>query len=189
VIFGYNLTSLPKVETQDQRVALALFREARSSNSPYLSFLFHWQVLEVGRGAKPDRFVDRTLQKGGARLRLPTADVQSLPLGLRSLGQYMLDDCRHAIAHIKRKPGKKRLDLDSGDERMRLTISARVMEVFSEHYIREVLGLREQLHLVRRRGGTFPVFADEATLRTGGYQRAYASSNQRLARLFGGARS
>ena len=47
---GYNLTTIPKIETNEQRVALTLYREAKSSNNVYLSFLFYWQVLEVGKG-------------------------------------------------------------------------------------------------------------------------------------------
>src|SRR5260370_6750184 len=47
---GCHLSRLPYVKSEEQRVALALFREATASNSSYLSFLFYWQVLEVAGG-------------------------------------------------------------------------------------------------------------------------------------------
>jgi len=43
IIYGSDLIQIPLVRTQAQRVALALFREADSSNNEYLSFLFYWQ--------------------------------------------------------------------------------------------------------------------------------------------------
>lgn len=42
-IIGCDLARLPHIQTDEQRIALALFREANSSNSYYLSFLFYWR--------------------------------------------------------------------------------------------------------------------------------------------------
>lgn len=36
---GYDLVKIPWVKTEEQRIALGLFREARASNNPYLAFL------------------------------------------------------------------------------------------------------------------------------------------------------
>jgi len=47
---GYDINRIPEIETEEQRDALVLFREASSSNNDYLAFLFFWQVIEIGKG-------------------------------------------------------------------------------------------------------------------------------------------
>jgi hypothetical protein len=111
---GYDLTSIAHVETEQQRVALALFREASSSNNDYLSFLFYWQVLETG--------------------------------------------------------SPNPVDLDQPLERQRLTLSTRVIAAFARYYIREVLGLKNTLHLVQRKTGDIPVYADRNLLADRSYK-------------------
>ena len=175
IVLGYDLTRIPHVETDEQRIALALFREAHASNNDYLSFLFYWQVLEV-KGQKPEDVVDRAWRKDRTHVRLLKSDIDNLPLAGQRLGHYLLDDCRHAIAHIRRKSGKKTLDLDKPAERIRLTYSVRVIKAFAEHYIRDVLGLTEHLYLVRRRRGDFPTFVDSQTMRSGQFKQAYPSA-------------
>ncbi len=158
-VVGYDLTQIPHIQSEAQRIALALFREARASNNDYLSFLFFWQVLEINRGS-PEDFVNKALRKHRNRLRIDQSHIYRLPLNGRSLGRYLLDDCRHAIAHIRRRPGKEKLDLDKLNERMRLLSSTHVIEAFADHYIRDVLGLTNRLYLVLRKRGEVPVFVD-----------------------------
>ncbi len=178
-VAGYTLTRIPHVQNEAQRIALALFREARASNNDYLSFLFFWQVLEVD-GRSPEGFVDKAFRKHRARLRIDQSYISQLPLQGRTLGRYLLDDCRHAIAHIKRRPGKKKIDLDKPGERMRLAISTRVVEAFAKHYIEDVLCLTERMYLIRPRRGGFPLFVDNQTLRHGAYKQAYPSRPPRV---------
>lgn len=173
-VVNCDLHRLPHVQTDDQRIALALYREADGANNNYLRFLFFWQVLEVGRGADAVDFVDSAWRKDRARLRIQQSDVDELPLGMRSLGTYLLDDCRHAIAHIRRKPGEAKLDVDKREERHRLARSTRVVKAFAEHYIRGRLALVEHVWLMRPRRGGIPLFVDRATLMTDSFKRGYA---------------
>jgi hypothetical protein len=159
ISYGSNLIQIPLVRTQAQRVALALFREANSSNNQYLSFLFYWQILEID-GRDPVGFVNKTLVRDGSHLRYNRDDLTSLPLGGRSLGNYLLDDCRHAIAHIKRTAGKKTIDVDRWEDQSRIIQSTRVLREFSRFYISKALNLSERLHLVRKAQRSFPIFAD-----------------------------
>jgi len=182
---GYDLQRLPYITTAEQRIALALFREAHSSNSDYLSFLFYWQVLEVG-GGNPVRFVNRTLARRPASFYVDPKVIGQLPVGSRKLGEYLDDDCRDAIAHIRRWPGKKALDLDRRGERMRLAINVGVVKTFAEHYIREQLALRDSVYLVRLTPRGFPTFADPQTLRSRRVWRAYDAP--RFDRVFGRTR-
>jgi hypothetical protein len=176
---GGGLISIPHVQTIEQRVALSLFREARASNSRYLSFLFLWQSMEV-LGTKPHAFIKDVMENHRHQVPLEDSWFDRLPLSGRTIGDYLEDDCRHAIAHIKRWPGKKRLDLDSWDEHLRFAISVEVVEALSQTYIRHRLGMSEELTLVRPRSGGFPRFADRATLAKGRYEIAYPSRPLRL---------
>lgn len=172
-VSGCDITSIPKVETDTQRIALTLFREAAASNNNYLSFLFYWQVLETGGGTRPEHFVTNTYRKRPRGLMLDRHEVNRLPLNGRSLGTYLRDDCRDAIAHIRRKPGKKKLELDRTEERTRLSISVRVVRAFAKYYISHALSLQGRLYLVRETKRGFPIFADDEYIGEHGCVRAY----------------
>jgi methylamine utilization protein MauJ len=161
---NYEPDQIPKIQTNDQRVALALFREARASNNLYLSFLMYWQVIEVGNHDAIG-FINKTLSKRRDRLRLSQDDVKALELGPVHLGNYLSDNCRHAIAHFRRTPGKVAIDVDSWSDRCRLMRSTRVIESFASFYIVDALKLTEKLYLAKpqARGG-FPKFVDSSTL-------------------------
>lgn len=178
---GGTLISIPNVQTNEQRIALSLFREARASNSRYLSFLFFWQSMEV-LGTKPHAFIKDVMKNHRDQVLLDDSWFDRLPLSGRALGEYLEDDCRHAVAHIRRRPGKKRLDLDSWDEHLRFAISVGVVRALSEAYIKHRLGMTESLTLVRPWSGGFPRFVDKATSARGRYTVAYPSAPLRLKR-------
>jgi hypothetical protein len=158
---GYAISTLPKVETDDQRTALALYREARSSNKTWLAFLLFWQVLEVGGRIQPRAWIDKQVRAYPRKIHVPADNIRGLGLGTRKLGDYLENDCRHAIAHIRRTPGERALLVDVRADNVRMAISARVIECFAAHYIREVLGLSSRVHLVRGAAGRFPAFRTE----------------------------
>jgi len=187
VAFGGNtvncdLHRLPNVQTENQRRALALYREAGAANTPYLQFFFYWQVMEVGPGADAVGFVNRAWRRDRQRLHVQQDEIDALPLHGRSLGSYLLDDCRNAIAHIRRRPGRAGLNLDVREERSRFARSTWVVQAFAQHYIRTRLALTEYVYLMRPRSRGVPRFVDVHTLRTGRFRRAYASPSFR--RLF-----
>lgn len=159
---GGDLYTIPHVENEQQRVALALFREARASNNDYLSLLFFWQVLEVA-GEAPQKVADRIMAEPEKHRRLDRLYIDQLELGGRTLGTYLREDCRDAIAHIRRYQGLKEIDLDLLEERTRITFSSKAAEALAETFIRDELGLTKSAILVRPRGGGFPRFvpADE----------------------------
>lgn len=160
---GYTISTIPATETDDQRIALTLFREGHSSNKLLLSFLFYWQIMEI-RTNDPVGWINKTYYRRVAGFYFNTDDVQQLPLRGRKLGEYLQEDCRHAIAHIRRKPGKRPLKFDVGEEDRRLAISTRIIQELAKHYITNVLGLRNKLYLVRKGGLGFPVYVTKAFL-------------------------
>ena len=168
---GHNISSLPQIETDEQRTALLLYRDASSSNHNYLAFLFYWQILEVG-GTDAIGWVDKIIKARPPQLKLSHHDIQNLPTGTLSVGNYLYDDCRNAIAHIRRRPGKRKLLLDSASDTARIAISTRIVKALAEFYIENELGLTKRLWLVRKRSG-FPFYADEEYLCRHGCKMAY----------------
>jgi methylamine utilization protein MauJ len=141
------------------------------ANKVLLSLLLNWQIMEI-RHSDPVGWVNRVVRRNPQIfLRAVThRTLSELPLQGRSLGQYLLDDCRDAIAHIRRKPGRRALRFDDEEENGRLWRSAEVTKELARHYIRAELGVTELLHLVRPRRGGFPRYVDEATIQQGGYR-------------------
>ncbi|MCK4816851.1 hypothetical protein KA005_13865 [bacterium] len=158
----YDICEIPNIETENQKIALTLFREALHSNNEYLTFLFFWQVLETG-GNEPIGWVNKVYrkEKNFNRLLVSKDEVNHLPLNGKSLGNYLYDDCRNAIAHIKRDQGKVELKLDSPEDKRRIAISTNVVKKFARFYIEDKLKLQKGLYLVRKNGKGFPVFVNE----------------------------
>lgn len=172
-ITGFDLTKIPHIETENQLEALHLYRDGMSSNHDYLSFLFFWQILEIGC-ANPMGWIDKTLKRNRNRLGVSNEEIGRLPLNGRSLGNYLKDDCRNAIAHIRRKPGKTKLRLDTPSDLIRIARSTGIMKEFARFYIKNNLKLVKFLHLVRRKGREFPTYADEEFLRNNFCKLAYS---------------
>lgn len=169
---GDDICVLPKVETDQQRTALVMFRVARSSNNSYLSFLFFWQVMETSDTAVLE-WVNRAYGKHRDKLGITDYDLKRLPLEGRDLGDYLQDDCRHAIAHIKRWPGKMSLKLDTAVDNERIAVSSNIVERFAAFYIRTELGLRKRQYLIRKGGKGFPAYVDRDYLSTKSCTMAY----------------
>jgi hypothetical protein len=155
-VTGYHLSPIPNIETEEQRKALALMREARSANKVWLRFLFFWQILDIG--GNPKGWVNRTYRH--RTVHISPDEFKYLGTGGGRIGEFFEDVCRHAIAHIRRHPGKTTLRFDDRRENVRMVVSARIAERFAEHYVRTELRLTKNLHLMRlgRRG--FPTYVD-----------------------------
>jgi hypothetical protein len=104
---GGPLISVPHVQTNEQRTAPALFRETRAANSDYLSFLFFWQCMEVF-GADPRVFIADVMKNHRHQVPLEDSKFEDLPRGGRTIGECLYEDCRNAIAHVRRnRAGRK----------------------------------------------------------------------------------
>lgn len=156
----YNLWRIPYIQTPTQADALALFREASSSNNEYLAFLFYWQILEMGKGHASD-WVNKTYIQKRDSLFCSDHDLTQMPLNGKTLGKYFYEDCRCAIAHIcKPKPGNRIVRVDELKDIERISVSKRVIKAFARLYIKDVLGLNKTMYLFRK-GAGFPVFVSE----------------------------
>lgn len=169
---GYDICKIPQIETEEQRTALVLFREALSSNNEYLAFFFFWQVLEI---IKVDKigWINRAYKRNRNEIRLTDDEINVLPLKGKTLGGY-LNDCRNTIAHIVgKKAGKTILKLDNPEDNYRIHRSVNVIREFASFYIKDKLKLQKEMYLVRKSSKSFPMFVDEEYTRTYPYPIAY----------------
>ena len=82
---GYSYDSdfqrIPKIENEEQRNALILYREARSTNNDYLSFLFFWQILEIGYKGGPTNWINKTWRNNQSKISNGTKyDVEKISM-------------------------------------------------------------------------------------------------------------
>lgn len=158
---GYDINCIPEIETEAQRDALILFREALSSNNYYLAFLFFWQVIEIGNNDAIG-WINKAYRRNRNKIWLSKDDFSRLPLKGKSLGNYLYDDCRNAISHIhNRKAGKTKVKLDTPEDNFRISLSTRVIEKFARFYIEDRLKLKKRMYLVRKEGKGFPIYVNE----------------------------
>lgn len=172
LVTGYGLTQLPYIETENQRIALAWFREAKSSNKDWLAILIFWNILE-STISDPEKWLNDT--KNLIHTPFFQEEIKELPLNGKSLGDYFKNDCRHAIAHIKKEPGRKRaeLNIDVGVDIKRMKLSSSVLEEFAKYFIKNELNLDKKCYLVRERRKEFPKFVTEQIYKQMHYEIAY----------------
>lgn len=173
-VVGYNIDVIPQIETEAQRIALILYREASASNNDYLSFLFYWQILDTG-GTNAEDFVNNIHHKKPKEFRWDAEDITQLPLNGQKLGFFLRDEFRHAIAHIRRQSGRRKLEMDKIAERHRISNAVRIVKRIGEYYIREHLKLKKQLHLKRKGKSGFPAFVSTFDSFSQGWVTAYPS--------------
>lgn len=159
---GYDICRIPQVENEEQRDALFLFREGSACNNDYLSFLFFWQIMEIGTG-RPIEWINKTYKENRNKIRLPNSQFERLNLNGKRLGKYF-HDYRVAIAHIFTLYNNKkdlRLKLDSPAENVKIANSTWVIREFARLYIKGKLELEKSMYLLRKHGKGFPVYVTE----------------------------
>jgi len=166
---GYGISRIARITNEQQKIGLTLYREALGSNKVLMSLLLNWQIMEI-LGNSPVNWVNTVARREPQVFVGVHRQLNELPLQGRSLGVYLLEDCRHAIAHIRRHAGRRALKFNDMEENERLWRSARVTRALARHYIRTELGVAEKLHLVRPHAGGFPRYLDQDTLKKGWYR-------------------
>lgn len=84
---GYDICRIPQIENEEQNNALLLFRQASSSNNDYLSFIFFWQILEIGKN-DPIGWINKARRKHRNKLRISNDQFKRLPLSGKDPGHY-----------------------------------------------------------------------------------------------------
>ena len=131
---------LPAPVGENERLALALYREALNCNSIPYSFLGFAKILNmIGDGRKQVAWINATIPKltrnhdyeANQRIAKLTGD----------LGKYIYEDGRCAIAHAEKG---SRVNPDMADHERRLADDMPVVRVLAEYFIEYNLGIKSQ---------------------------------------------
>ena len=156
-----EISVIPEIENNEQRGALILFGEAKSTNNNYLYFLFFWQILEIDFG-KPIDWIDKVYHKNRNKLNIWEDYINNLPLKGRNLGYYFHDDFKNAISHIfKREKGKKRIKIDTPNDNILISAGRIIIKEFARFFIENELKLKKELYLARKGGKGFPIYVNK----------------------------
>lgn len=168
------ISRIAEIDNEKQRDALILFREALSTNNDYLSFLFFWQIMEIGEN-DPIGWINKVYYNvNHGKIRIQKYDYDRIQNSGQKLGNYFKDDCRDAIAHIhKRKVGKTKVKIDNLNDNFRIMISTRVIKEFARFYIKDKLKVQKHMYLVRKKEKSFPMYVQEKHLIKHSYKKAY----------------
>jgi hypothetical protein len=114
------------------RLALALNREALSSESPFFRFLAFWNALEVlFQNSWPD--LEAYFAADGAQVAARNARTTP-PEGWPT---YLLQSSRHAVAHAVRPAGRAVLDPDLAADRRRLSGDALLLDDLVQYRVHD----------------------------------------------------
>jgi hypothetical protein len=126
------------------------------------------------RDEPASNFIDYVYENRRAELGYAPRDVSDLDLGGSTLGNYLHEDCRNAIAHITRNdPTRTAIDFDDLRDHARVARITRIAESLAKVYIRDKLKLVGRLYLVRPASGGFPRYVTEDEAKAGTFSAAY----------------
>ncbi len=139
VVDFLQVDHLPHVETDEDRAALALYREGLSLENPFYSFLSLFKAISVVLPSGPERakWIESALDElddhraKERRDELLKDDVD--------IGQYIWDEGRNAIAHAERKPF---VNPDEVEDHLRLQQDIPLLRNLAELAIEERTGIR-----------------------------------------------
>ena len=136
-ITGYAVpTGLFEPHSTEQEIAMGLYREAKSSDSPFYSFLAFYQILELKPGKKSNRqdWINSnlaSLTKSKRQLEEVRQAKAQLNVGKRIV------ELRNGVAHaVAERP----IDIDGYPHLRELNILRFVIEELAERFMVDALG-------------------------------------------------
>jgi hypothetical protein len=172
-VLGGDISIISKIETEHQRTAISIFRDAHSSSEPLFAFLLFWQILEIDQTIdEAQEWIDVVFKSSPTRFHLDDYTVKLIDQRGKTVGECLREDFRNAIAHLRRKSGRRPIKLDTLEDHRRISAGVTLMEALSKHYIVHKLGLTKLLWLARYKNG-FPTYLDESIEPGGNYKKAY----------------
>jgi len=155
-----QLRGLPAPETPEHETALGLYREAMGYGSEFYRFLCLWNILSIPGRSAPDviRWINDTFQRAPGNLTsLQEAREKHRQHG--SLGSYLNEECRDAVAHVTRNlPTKTPLDPNSWDDLHRISEAGGFLMDLVKVYVTEDLRLTNRMSPVQIPGEPYPVY-------------------------------
>lgn len=161
--YSLSLGSIPYVHTKDQEDAIGLYREALVSASPFYKFLCLWNILNIpARGTKSViSWVNDALENKKHKIFLNN-QISALEKKGADIGKYLDEECRDAIAHIRRdSPNRTHIDPNDGRDIVRISSSTYFLENLARLYIADELRLDNRQFLYKRKQRDIPEYLTE----------------------------
>jgi len=144
-----NISDIPIVNNDVQRFALRLWNEAESSNSPFLSFINYWSILEIppiGSKRKVGNHKKRVIRwinwLPGNKIDGLTELRKDIKIKYKykksGAGNFLYDEGRNAITHVTKPNHFKRYDRDG---MRKIDDIKKVIKEIAKFYIKNKLGL------------------------------------------------
>lgn len=155
--FGFNCNFMPVIKDENMRKALAFWREGlrlRHIHDGY-SFLSFYKVIESqfkngrARGAWIDQSISTLTDEAAERIR-------ELHAAQLDVGEHIFQSGRCAVAHASL--GRTLVDPDIPEDRLRIAKDLVVVQALAEKYIREELGVPNEMDVYRNRDALRPVY-------------------------------
>jgi hypothetical protein len=155
--YGFNCNFMPVVKDENTRKALAFWREGlRLSriHDPY-SFLSFYKVIEsqFKNGRDRGAWIEQSLPTLTGRAAERVNEL--LAAGL-DVGEHIFQSGRCAVAHASL--GGQLIDPDIPEDRVRIAKDLIIVHALSEKYIREELGVPDELDVFKNRDALKPVY-------------------------------
>lgn len=135
--------------TDEQRRALALYREARNAEDNFLVSYAVLNFIKILESRYPDGDdIRKWLDKNFDKLTSETYHKETLGRFLKASqgtkpSEYLWNSCRLAVAHIRKKGEKS--DPDDAEELSRLHNAADMLKIFARYFIEHELGVSDCL--------------------------------------------
>ena len=139
-----HLDRIPSVPTQAGYLALSLMNEAAYSNSEILSIINYWKILEIPgptsqQRGKPQNRAMNWIDAHAEKFYMSKLLLAELAKHKVSLGKYLYNYCRNAVAHVTHPPTVFPSD---PSQLSVMSAASGIAARFAECYIEEVLGVR-----------------------------------------------
>lgn len=146
-----HFTTLRSPQSKPARLALAIYSEALSSKSPFLTFLSLWRILDIRYENRPvhgaKNWINHAIQEG-YNIGLEAELMKMVERG-DNVGQYFAEQCRNAIAHVEKPTHLKSY---RWPDRHQIYRAVHAIRSFVDYFIREELGMpryRERVEVLR----------------------------------------
>jgi hypothetical protein len=145
-IGGFDWKLLPSGLTEKQALALALYREAISSESLPYEILSFYKIINILHRSGPAQVAWINSVVGHITDPVAGSRLHDLRASVVDVGQYLYESCRCAVAHAFQDPI---VNPDDPDDLKRLYFDRGAIQALAEYAIEKELGVKSRLTLYR----------------------------------------
>ena len=127
-------------ESFEQEVALGLYREARSADSPFYGLLAYFKILELitGRPRSVERWInDNIMRLNRSKAQIEELQRKAIDLNIGKRTVYYRNSIAHALGH------KRPIDIDGYLDMRELNMLNGILAECAEHIMAERLGFTD----------------------------------------------